>query len=49
LLKSVASASEKEYDQIQKDVEACEKELDSERYFSPLVIRSSLDREHIFK
>jgi len=49
LLKSVASASEKEYDQIQKDVEACEKELDSERYFSLLVIRSSYDREHIFK
>ncbi|XP_024639849.1 E3 ubiquitin-protein ligase BRE1-like 2 isoform X2 [Medicago truncatula] len=31
LLKSVASASEKEYEQIQKDVEAFEKELDSER------------------
>ncbi|GAU14379.1 hypothetical protein TSUD_249170, partial [Trifolium subterraneum] len=31
LLKSVASSSEKEYDQIQKDIEAIEKELDSER------------------
>jgi len=49
LLKSVASASEKEYEQIQKDVEAFEKELDSERYFSLLVIQSSLDPEQIFK
>ncbi|XP_073221419.1 E3 ubiquitin-protein ligase BRE1-like 2 isoform X2 [Cicer arietinum] len=31
LLKSAASSSEKEYDQIQKDIEAIEKELDSER------------------
>jgi endonuclease III-like uncharacterized protein len=40
LLKSVASSSEKEYDQIQKDIEAIEKELDSERFVSLLVVRS---------
>lgn len=34
LLKSAASSSEKEYDQVQKDVEAIGMELDSERYFS---------------
>lgn len=33
-LKSLASSSEKEYDQIQKDNEAIEMELESERYFS---------------
>jgi len=38
LLKFVASASEKEYNQIQKDVEAFEKELDGKSYFSLLVI-----------
>lgn len=42
LLKSIASSSEKEYDQIQKDVEAFEKELDSERYFPLLQLRSVL-------
>jgi hypothetical protein len=31
LLKSVRSASEKEYDQIKKDVKALKKELGSER------------------
>jgi hypothetical protein len=49
LLKSVASSSEKEYDQIQKDIEAIEKELDSERFVSLLVVRSSLNPGHIFK
>lgn len=34
LLKSSVSSSEKEYDQIQKDTEAIEMELESERYFS---------------
>lgn len=33
LLKSSVSSSEKEYDQIQKDTEAIEMELESERYF----------------
>lgn len=33
LLKSAVSSSEKEYDQIQKDTEAIEMELESERYF----------------
>lgn len=32
-LKSTVSSSEKEYDLIQKDVEAMEMELESERYF----------------
>lgn len=33
-LKSAVASSEKEYDQIQDDVEAIQMELDSERYFS---------------
>ena len=33
-LKSAVSSSEKEHDQIQKDVLAIELELESERYFS---------------
>lgn len=33
LLKSAVSSSEKEYDQIPKDTEAIQMELESERYF----------------